>query len=166
MNNSTIKQKLGQCIDCPSSFKHQPLIAKRCKYHYDKHRAEVNEAKRESKGIIKEKKIYTLARSIKPIPKVSKKMQINLAKYTVKKLEFMGRPENKICPITREPTTDIHHRMGRVGFADEWARITNIPLLLDERYFLAVSRRGHKHIEENPDWAKKMKYSLDRLSKN
>ena len=65
--------------------------------------------------------------------------------------------------ITKEKATDIHHKMGRIGYADEWARQENIPLLLDVRFWLAVSRKGHQMIEENPEWAKENNYSIDRL---
>ncbi|WP_262885687.1 hypothetical protein [Myroides sp. LoEW2-1] len=37
-------------------------------------------------------------------------------------------------------------------------------LFLDTRYWLAVSREGHRMIEENPKWAKEKGYSLNRLS--
>lgn len=63
--------------------------------------------------------------------------------------------EGKICPITKQPATEIHHKKGRIG-----------DLLIDIRYFLAVSDEGHKKIEANPEWAKKMGYSLSRLSKD
>ena len=37
-----IKQKKGQCIDCPPGSHEVPLIAKRCKFHYWQHRAKEN----------------------------------------------------------------------------------------------------------------------------
>lgn len=151
--NSTIKDKIGQCIDCPPGTPDQPIIKNRCKkMHYKRHRAEVNYSKSS-----KEIKIR------KPIPKVSKKRAIENAKYTVKRLEFLGKPENRICPVTGQEATDVHHKMGRVGFADQWARINNIPLLLDVRFWLAVSREGHNKIEMNPEWAKEKGYSQNRL---
>lgn len=100
----------------------------------------------------------------KPIPKVSVKRKIENLKYSALRIEFLGKKENKICPITKQPTTEVHHMAGRIGFADEWARLNNIPLLIDVRYFLAVSRNGHRWIEENPVEAKKMRYSVDRLT--
>jgi frataxin-like iron-binding protein CyaY len=36
-------------------------------------------------------------------------------------------------------------------------------LLNDKRYWLAVSRKGHRFIEDNPKWAKDNGYSLYRL---
>lgn len=65
---------------------------------------------------------------------------------------FLNKPENKICPITNETTTEIHHMKGRIG-----------DLLIDTKYWLAVSREGHVLIEQNPEWAKENGYSLSRL---
>lgn len=87
------------------------------------------------------------------IPKVSEKRKIENLKYSAQRIVFLGKPENKICPITKQPTTDIHHKKGRIG-----------DLLLDERYWVALSREGHKFVEENPEWAKENGYSLNRLS--
>jgi len=91
---------------------------------------------------------------MKPIPKVSDKRKIENAKYSVLRIEFLGKKENQICPITGWPTTDIHHKKGRIG-----------DLFLDTRYWIALSREGHQHVEDNPQWAKENGYSLDRLSK-
>jgi len=87
------------------------------------------------------------------IPKISKKRQVDQLQYSVLRTEFLSKKENQICPITNQKTTDIHHKKGRVG-----------SLFLDTRYWLAVSREGHKMIEENPEWAKENGYSLSRLS--
>lgn len=99
------------------------------------------------KSLNPEKKRYT-------IPKVSEKRKIDNLKYSAQRIVFLGKPENKICPITGWPTTEIHHKKGRIG-----------DLFLDERYWIALSREGHQYVEENPEWAKENGYSLDRLSK-
>lgn len=88
------------------------------------------------------------------IPQVSKKRKVESLQYAVLRTEFLSKKENKVCPITGGPTTDVHHKKGRIG-----------SLLLDTNYWLAVSREGHKQIEENPVWAKEMGYSLSRLEK-
>lgn len=89
----------------------------------------------------------------KPIKKVSDKRKIENLKYKVLRIEFLSKIENQKCPITGKPTTDIHHMKGRIG-----------SLLLDTRYWVALSREGHKFVEENPEWAKKNGYSLNRLT--
>lgn len=88
------------------------------------------------------------------IPKVSEKRKIDNLKYSAQRIIFLGKKENKICPITGWPTTDIHHKKGRVG-----------DLFLDEKYWVALSREGHQYVEDNPEWAKENGFSLDRLSK-
>ncbi len=87
------------------------------------------------------------------IPNVSKKRKIENLQYQVLRAEFLNKPENKICPITKLPTTDIHHKKGRIG-----------SLFLNIEYWVALSREGHKFVEENPIWAKENGYSLNRLS--
>lgn len=100
------------------------------------------------------KPINIKLKAMKPIPKVSDKRKVENAKYSVLRIEFLGKKENQICPITGWPTTDIHHKKGRIG-----------ELFLDTRYWIALSREGHQHVEDNPEWAKENGYSLDRLSK-
>ena len=91
--------------------------------------------------------------NVKPIAKLSNKKKQEMAVYLKLRSDFLNKPENKICPITNEPTTDVHHKKGRVG-----------KLFLDTNYWLAVSRKGHQKIELNPEWAKENNYSLNRLS--
>ena len=90
---------------------------------------------------------------VKPIAKLSKKKKQEMAVYLKLRADFLNKLENKICPITKEPTTDVHHKKGRVG-----------KLFLETKYWLAVSRKGHQKIELNPEWAKENNYSLNRLS--
>lgn len=99
----------------------------------------------------------------KPIRKRSLKGQVLDKKYSRIRKEFLSLPENKICPVENKPAIEIHHKMGKEGFADVWARQNNIPLLIDVRFFLAVSRDGHNKIEANPKWAKENGYSIKRV---
>ena len=135
-----IKAKEGVCVCCER--KRLIYSKKMCQSCYWSDNKKKNEGKQKT---IKE---------FKPIPKISQKRKIENAKYIVLRIEFLGKKENSICPVTGEKTTEIHHKKGRVG-----------SLFLDVRYWLAVSREGHKKIEENPLWAKKEGYSLSRLSK-
>lgn len=163
MSNSTIKQKVGKCLDCPEGSPEKPLIAKRCNTHYWTYRASVKTPKSEWKEVKRVEMKTFLKQPQKPICKVSKKRAVLNAKYMVLKSQFMGKKENQICPITKNPTVDIHHMKGKVGFADEWARINNIPLLIDIRFWKALSREGHTYVELHPEWAKENGYSLNRL---
>ena len=96
----------------------------------------------------------------KPIAKATKVKQKELQMYAQLKKRFMlGR----WCAYHGRPCipTDVHHSMGRDGFADD----KEIPLLLDVRYFVAVCRDAHNWIEKNPNEAKNQGYSYDRLTK-
>lgn len=83
------------------------------------------------------------------IRKLSKKRAAQNREYLKKRLLFL---EDKICPVTGQPATEIHHMKGRTG-----------TLLTDENNWLAVSAAGHKKIEMNPNWAKENGYSKNRL---
>lgn len=89
----------------------------------------------------------------KAVKKVSDKRLEENNQYKKLRLEFLSLPENTICPIKNIPTTDIHHKKGRVG-----------SLFLDTKYWVALSREGHKFVEENPEWAKENGFSVSRLS--
>lgn len=99
------------------------------------------------KTLKKEVKIYEVSK----IPTRSKKRIAQEKIYSQLRKAFLNK--NSICPITGEKTTDIHHMKGRIG-----------ELLINTRYWLAVSREAHILIEQNPEWAKKQGYSLSRLS--
>ena len=88
----------------------------------------------------------------KPIRSISKKRSKENSKYLKDRIDFLNKPENKICPVTGESTTEIHHQKGRIG-----------KLLLDQNFWLAVSRKGHQEIESNPEWAKEKGFSFNRL---
>jgi hypothetical protein len=60
---------------------------------------------------------------------------------------------------------DIHHMLGRVGYADDWAREHDIPLLLDARFWLPVCREAHIWITEHSAEAIRLGYSLPRNGK-
>ncbi len=61
----------------------------------------------------------------------------------------MTKPQNKFCVVSlilrwgQLKATDVHHQRGRAN-----------ALLLDERFWLPVSRRGHDWINRNPAAAK------------
>lgn len=110
----------------------------------------------------KTKKPRIIKKVYEPIRKVSKKQARLNAQYTSARRAFLLMPENKFCAVfPSRLATEVHHKMGRVGTADEH----EIPLIIDVRFFLPVSRQGHVTIEENPEWAKKQGFSLSRLKK-
>lgn len=111
------------------------------------------------------KKVDLKLKGFKSIPNVSEKRKIEDAEYKILRADFLLRPENKICPITKWDATEIHHMRKRRGFADEWARINNVSLYLDTRFWLAVSREGHQWIEDNPKKSYELGYSIKNNQK-
>ena len=133
-----IKPKEGVCVCCER--KRLIYSKKMCQSCYWSDNKKKNEGKQKT---IKE---------FKPIPKISQKRKIENAKYIVLRIEFLGKKENSICPVTGEKTTEIHHKKGRVG-----------SLFLNTKFWLGVSRKGHLKIENNPEWAKENGFSENRL---
>lgn len=70
----------------------------------------------------------------------SSKRRAQIATYGKLREEFLE--QHPTCPVTGERTIDIHHSVAREG---AW--------LLLRRYWIAVSRRGHRLIEDHPIWA-------------
>jgi hypothetical protein len=87
------------------------------------------------------------------IKKVSVSMGKKLKEYSKLKAEFIKKnPKCKVYPD--RPATTIHHMAGRLG-----------DLLLDTKYWIAVSLEAHIEIETKPDWAKEKGYSITRTDK-
>ena len=118
----------------------------------------------EAKLVRKNTKVDLHLKPLYKIPKVSEKRKIEDLKYQVLRTKFLSKPENQICPVTKEQTTQIHHMKKRRGFADDWARENNISLYLDTRFWLAVSHTGHQWIESSPEEAYKLGYSIKNNS--
>lgn len=76
--------------------------------------------------------------------------------------------QNLKCPVTGFPIdidSDVHHKKGRSihSYADEEFKEKDIPLFIDPRFFLGVSRQGHQYIETHPEEAKRRGWTLSRL---
>ena len=108
----------------------------------------------------KDKKPNLKLKSPKKINQVSEKRKLENIIYKSERIKFLSLPENKKCPITGKETTEIHHMMKRRGFADKWAIDNKLSLYLDKRFWLAVSRKGHEKIENNPNWAIEQGFSI------
>ena len=135
---------MPRCLNCSQKFTPTYFLQKHCNE---------DECKQAEKIYQSIKLSDSRSKPQKPIKKVSEKRSVENLQYSADRIVFLGKPENKICPITKKPTTDIHHKRGRIG-----------SLLLDQRYWVALSREGHKYVEENPEWAKMNGFSLNRLS--
>lgn len=130
-----------RCINCREKFEVKFFLQKHC-----------SNCKDSEKKYQEEIRSVTTVKTPKAIPKFSDKRKVENLKYLAQRIVFLGKKENQICPITKTPTTDVHHKKGRTG-----------SLYLDETYWVALSREGHKFVEENPEWAKENGYSLNRL---
>lgn len=99
----------------------------------------------------------------KPINKVSKKQAVILSKYSVLRIQFLSRPENKFCFIKDcgKLATTVEHRKGRKGFADDWAKENNVPLTIDERWFAPCCHQHNLELENNPELSKE--YQLSKI---
>lgn len=89
----------------------------------------------------------------KPIPKVSKKRQIEQLQYSVLRTEFLGKKENQICFIdgcNRKANT-IEHRAGRWG-----------KNYLDTSTWAGCCSQHNIELENNPELSKK--YQLSKIT--
>lgn len=107
------------------------------------------------------------------INKVSALKMADEALYLKFKKEWIKGKECAVTPrlykkervAIRGIAEDIHHMLGRVGYADDWAREHDIPLLLDARFWLPVCREAHIWITEHSAEAIRLGYSLPRNAK-
>ena len=114
------------------------------------------------------------AKPRKKIRQYSDKKLEQINQYTRDKKEFFKNPENRICKVCGEGGADsIHHAKGKVGYADDWAAMNDIPLLLDQRFWIPIHsfrvnpKLGctcHQWVEEHPEKAKELGLSQNRLS--
>jgi hypothetical protein len=110
--------------------------------------------RKEAKNAMKPKKVPG------KIAQKSEKTIKSDREYSKEKAVFIV---GKVCPVYPElKVEDIHHKKGRDGYADQWARDNGITLKMDKRFWLAVSRKGHIWIGLNPVKAIEKGYSLPR----
>lgn len=74
------------------------------------------------------------------IKQVSKRRYVEGIEYSQLRKVFLE--QHPICPVTGEKTEQIHHSAHREG---AWLNL--------RRYWIAVSRKGHKYIHNNAAWA-------------
>lgn len=77
-------------------------------------------------------------------PRSKKRIAQDIVYSKLRKV-FLNKPENKVCPITGEPTTEIHHK---------WSGKDRDKYYLQVDTWLAVSRNGHIWIHQNPKLAR------------
>lgn len=99
----------------------------------------------------------------KRINQVSKKRQEDNEIYKVIREEFLSKPYNQICFIEdcNKRANTIEHSMGRIGYADDWARENGITLFLDVRFWKPCCLEHNLELENNPELSKQ--YQLSKI---
>jgi len=99
---------------------------------------------------------------MRKIPKVSEKQKKLNAIYENIRIEILAKAKFK-CFIKGcgNVATTIEHRMGRKGYADQWARDNNIPLTIDERYLEPCCFVHNIELENNYELSKE--YQLSKI---
>lgn len=99
-------------------------------------------------------------KTVYKIPKQSEKRKKLNKPYETIKIEVLSEAKFR-CFIDgcNNVATTMEHLMGRKGYADEWARENDIPLLIDKRYLRACCVTCNGELETNPKLAKKYQYS-------
>jgi hypothetical protein len=97
---------------------------------------------------------------IKPIKQYSDKRKELNKVYEKLRIEVLSEAKFKcfIDGCTNVANT-VEHLMKRKGYADEWAKENNIPLLIDKRYLRACCLHHNGELERNPELSKKYQYS-------
>lgn len=125
--------------------KTQPSCCRTCLYKLKSGSTSDDNPKGDRKHPDKKKRAY-----IKPI---SDKQAERLKEYRKKRDEFL---KGKMCqfPGCYSSEVECHHSAGRQG-----------DLLTDERFFVALCRKHHRFVEENPEEAKRLNLSTTRTNK-
>lgn len=141
--------KLKVCADkdCNNEFKQYNSLQKYCS----------------PKCTNKNRKVNLKGKSLYKIPKVSAKQKELNKKYEVVRIEVLSEAKFK-CFIEgcKNVANTCEHRMGRRGYADDWARENNIPLMIDKRYLAACCFEHNLELENNPELSKK--YQLSKIT--
>lgn len=97
----------------------------------------------------------------KKIKQMSDKRKEQTKDYTFARKEFLSRPENQKCFVEgcKRKANTVEHTKGRAGFADDWAREQNLPLLLDERFWEPCCLHHNLEFETSPELSKKYQQS-------
>jgi hypothetical protein len=108
----------------------------------------------------KNRKVDLKLKPIYNIPKVSEKRKALIPVYEKVRIEVLTEAKFK-CFIDgcNNVANTCEHTMGRVGYADEWARENNITLYVDKRYLKACCLHHNGELENNPELSKKHQLS-------
>lgn len=88
-------------------------------------------------------------KQVKPPKPVSDKRKVENKLYSALRTDFLNLPENHRCPISGQPTTEVHHTFSGKDRSKYY---------LDTSTWLAVSRDGHNWIHDNPKESRELGY--------
>lgn len=105
--------------------------------------------------------IRTARRNTTPIAKISKKQSKDVREYLKERGPWL---EGKRCGCEgcHNKATECHHKKGRTGYADKWARDNGIKLIHDKRFWFPACSWHHKRITDDSGWALENGYSMLR----
>jgi len=142
----SFKLKICADKDCNTEFKQYNSLIKYCSPScMNKNRKSNN---------LQLKSIY------KPIKNYSdKRVELNKV-YEKVRIEVLSEAKF-VCFIDgcKNVANTVEHLMKRKGFADDWAKENNIPLLIDKRYLRACCLVHNGQLETDPELSKKYQYS-------
>lgn len=110
--------------------------------------------------INKNRKVNIKLKPINKINQISSKRKALIPVYQKVRIEVLTEANFKcfIDGCTNVANT-IEHQMGRVGYADEWARENNITLYVDKRFLKACCMHHNGELENNPELSKQYQFS-------
>ena len=149
-------RKVKTCKDdlCDNTFEPFNSLQKYCSWECLNKNKKVKENKR--KPIVYKKK--------KPINRVSKKQTPINAQYSVDRILYLSKQENKICFIdgcNKEATTVEHTRGRGQGYFDKEAELKGVCKTLDQRFWKPCCLDHNLELENNPELSKK--YQLSKI---
>ena len=142
---------MPRCLNCREKFEVKFFLQKHC-----------SNCKDSEKKYQEEIRLGTTVKTPKAIPKFSDKRKVLNPLYAKVRIEVLVEAEFKcfIVGCTNVANT-CEHTMGRKGFADQWARDNDIPLLIDKRYLKACCFHHNGELENNPELSKE--YQLSKI---
>jgi hypothetical protein len=87
----------------------------------------------------------------------SKKLAALEAQYSIESKQWLSGKKCAVYPHL--DATEVHHKKGRLGYANKEKRFLGIPLLLDKDHWLPVSHDGHERITNQSAWAFRMGFT-------
>lgn len=93
------------------------------------------------------------------VNKISKKRKEDLEIYKIIREDFLKRFDTCFIENCGKKATTIEHTMGRVGYADDWARDNKITLFLDVRFWEPCCLEHNLELERNTELSQKYQKS-------